>query len=413
MNMDSVTGISNFKLTKIIVQGVMLKINHILIFFVTTLMLTSCIKPFDPEIAAGDSSKLVVSGLVTDAIGYQKVTISRSTSISAIKHEEKPLPGCTVTISDDKGHQFLMTDSTDGNYFCRIDPQYLTTGSYFMVEILTPDGSKIISDYDRLSACPLVDSVYYVRKDLPTTDPAKFDKGIQFYVDLDGNTSDSRYYRWEAVETFEYHAEYPIEWYYDGLNVRHKFPPDYSKDTCWLTKLISDVFTISTENLAENKYQQIPLHFVDNSTERLLNGYSLLVNQYSLSDSAYKYWNQLRINSTNEGGLYERQPLASKGNLHNLTHPAQDVLGFFGVSSVKSKRIFIQKVENLEVVHLSECFPTPLTKYGFSDVAIVYAPKPVYLLGDSTGWKPIVLNAECVDCTASFGKNVKPVFWPN
>jgi hypothetical protein len=382
---------------------------NIFLFFLATFMMTSCIKPFDPVIGAGDANKLVVSGVVTDFNGDQKVTISKSISITSIKREERPLPGCIVIISDVKGHQFPLIDSSDGNYYGRIDPQYLTTGSSFKIEILTPDGSKIVSDYDRLSACPVVDSVYFIRKDLPTIDPAKFVKGIQFYVDLKGKSSDSRLYRWEAVETFEYHADYPIEWYYDGI-VRHVTPPDYSKDTCWQTLLVRDIYTVSTKNLAENKYQMFSLNFVDNTTSRLVYGYSLLVNQYSLSDSAYNYWTQLRTNSTDEGGLYDRQPLSSKGNLHNLTHPDQDVLGFFGASSVKSKRIFVRNVENLDLEYLSSCVPDAIRQWGgLADYN--HLPKPIYLLGDAKGWKPYILAEECVDCRAKGGKIVKPDFW--
>jgi hypothetical protein len=371
-------------------------------------MLNSCFRAFDPEIEGSDATKLVVSGLVTDNDGNQTVTISTVSSIN--KPEESPVTGCTVTIWDDKGHQFQLVDSADGNYHGRIDASYLTPGSSFKVEIITRGGDKIISDFDRLSPCPEVDSVYYTRKDLPTSEPDKFTKGIQFYVDLNGENTDSRFYRWEAVETYEYHSDYPIEWIYNGSRVIHIYPPDYSKDTCWATVRMRNIFTLSTENLAGNKYRQLPLHFVDNTTSRLLYGYSLLVKQYSMSETAYKFWNQLRVNSTNNGGLYERQPMASRGNLYNLTHPEKDVLGFFGVSSVKSKRIFIEKVDNLKIEYVSICVPTPMSSWGFSDYT--HLPKPLYLFGNAEGYQMILMNTECVDCNSMGGKNVKPNFWP-
>lgn len=381
---------------------------HIFLLTVIALILASCFKSYEPEIADSDAKKLVVSGLVTNQTGNQKVTITMSTNL--FKPKESPVTGCTVTIMDDKGHQFPMTDTAEnGNYYGKIDPMYLTIGSSLKVEIITPDGSKIVSDFDKLSSCPELDSVYYIRKDLPTSDVDVFTQGIQFYVDLNGENTDSKYYRWEAVETWEYSAEYPIEWFYDGKKVVHRNPPDYSKDTCWLTLQIPNVFTLSTTELSANKFEKFPLNFVDNKSARLVIGYSLIVNQYSLSETAYTYWNNLRINSTNEGGLYERQPLAAKGNLHNLTHPDQDVLGFFGVSSVSSKRIFIKKVDDLKLEFLSACLIEPLRAWGWAD----YAFFPVYLLGDSTGWKPFTLTSDCVDCTATGGKNVKPDFWPN
>jgi len=380
----------------------------IFLFVLLPIAITSCFKAYEPEIVGSDLNKLVVSGLVTNPGGNQTVKVTLSSSIN--EQEEIPVSGCTVTISDDQGHKFPMDDYDQGSYRGWIDPVYLTPGSSFKVEILTPDGNTIVSDYDKFSTCPQVDSVYYIRKDLPTIDPDKFTEGIQFYVDLKAKNTDSRFYRWEAIETWKYTAEYPIEWLWDGQMVRHIYPPDYSKDTCWTTLLVRDIFTLSTEKLAENKYKQLPLHYVDNTTNRLLNGYSLLINQYSISETAYKYWALLRTNSTSEGGLYERQPLASKGNLHNLTHPDQDVLGFFGVSNVTSKRIFVDKVENLNVKYLTACFPAQLSQWGFKDYA--HLPKPIYIMGDSKGWQPWILNVECVDCTASFGKNKKPDFWP-
>jgi len=380
---------------------------HILLLLLTAFVLTSCFKSYEPEIVGSDFNKLVVSGQVTDLGGVQTITITTSSSINI--QEENPVTGCTVTISDDQGHQFPMADSSDGKYHGWIDTRYLAACGSFMVEILTPDGSKIVSDFDKLSTCPKVDSLYYIRKDIPTSDPLHPQQGIQFYVDLIGDNTDSRFYRWEAVETWEYHAEQPVEYLYNGIEEIHIFPPNYSLYTCWKTIPIRSVFVLSTKNLAENKYQQQPLHFVDNTTQRLLLGYSLLVNQYSLSEAAYKYWNLLRINSTEAGGLYERQPIASKGNLHNLTHPDQDVLGFFGVSSVNSKRIFIKKVENLDVEYLANCFPRPFSIWGWPDY--LHLPKPIYFMYIS-GYK-YTLNIECVDCTALFGKTVKPDFWPN
>jgi hypothetical protein len=382
----------------------------ILLFCLPALFLVSCITRFEPEISTMDYNKIVVSGYVNDSGGEQTVTISRSIPLSEVN--QKAMPGCTVTISDDKGHQFPMTDASDGNYHCYIDPIYIIQGSSFNVDIVTPDGDNIVSDFDFYSSSPKVDSIYYMREDLTTGNPTKIVQGIQFYVDLKGDNSNSRFFRFEPVETWEYHVEYAVEWYYSGgREPKHVWPPDSTNMVCWRTYLPKNIFTLSTKDFSENKYRLLPLHFIDNTTSRLVYGYSLLVNQYSLSEAAYNYWNQLRINSSSEGGLYEKQPLATKGNLRNLTHPDQAVLGFFGVSAVTSKRIFVSKVENLPLLYYSSCTPDPLSIYGFSD----YGSNqwPLYLMGDRNGWQPMVLDKECVDCRVLWGKNMKPDFWPN
>jgi len=378
-----------------------------LLCFMPALILASCIKSYEPQITTLDAYKLVVSGIVTDRKGAQTVTVSMASSIN--KPKVIPVSGCTVVIRDNENHTFLMADSSNGIYRGFIDPVFLTSGHSFKVEILTPDGNRIVSDFDSAGTCPPVDSVYYIRKDLPTSDPTKFVNGIQFYLDLNGNSTDSKYYRLEATETWEYHAEYPKEWYY-SKRIDHVYPPDYSMNICWQTLLIRNIYTLSTDNLTENKYRLFPLNFVDNRTQRLVYGYSLLVNQYALSKAAFRYWNQLRINSSSQGGLYEKQPLATKGNLHNLTHPDQEVLGFFGVSTIKSKRIFVRNVENLVMENTSTCSLSPFKPEFLGSLDPNYFP--IYLKEDTAGNPTILMDKGCVDCRAFFGTLVKPDFWP-
>jgi hypothetical protein len=383
--------------------------NIILLILMLALMDSSCIKRFDPEIDSKDVNKFVVSGQLTDKGGDQVVSISMSSSINDPK--PRPVKGCTVRILDEIGNVFPMGDSGDGNYHVWIDSSYLVPGAAFKVEIVTSEGIKINSDFDRMYECPPVDSVYYLRRDIPTIDPDVNIKGIQFYCDLNGESTNSRFYRMEAIETWEYHADYPLEWWYDG-EIHHVFPPDYSRFVCWANNPVMDIYTLSTENLIENKYHLFPVNFADNRSSRLVWGYSLLINQYALSETAYTYWDELRIISSVDGGLYNKQPLAIKGNLHNISNPDQDVLGFFGVASLKSKRIFVRNVEGLELEYISKCVPTSPGPRGLEDISpLTY---PAYLMANASGqgFDIIVLDPECVNCMALGGTNVKPNFWP-
>lgn len=153
-----------------------------------------------------------------------------------------------------------------------------------------------------------------------------------------------------------------------------------------MTGDIKNIFTLSTKNFSENKYRHYPLHFVDNySSQRLRYGYSLLLRQYSLSEAALAYWEKVRTNYSDQGGLYTRLPLKIKGNLRNLSHPDEPVLGFFGASEVKSKRIFVGKIEGLAIEYL-DCDPP-----------VALGPKP---------------EPGCYNCKLEGGTNIKPSFWP-
>ena len=371
------------------------------------MLFPSCIVPYDPHIPDKNVNKYVVSGQVNDNSEFQSVSVSMASPIDNPNYI--PVSGCYVRIFDDKGNEYELQESDPGIYQVQIDKSYLIPGTSFRVQILTSDGIDIKSDFDQMSECPEIDSVYFIRKEMQSTVPGQITKGLQFYIDLNAGNINSHFFRWEAIETWEHHAKYPKRWWWNG-SVHEIIPPDSSKMVCWSTELVKNIYTLATTGLVENRYTMLPLQFVDNHSARLMYGYSLLINQFALSETAYSYWDQLRINSNEQGGLYQKQPLSIVGNLHNYTNPDQVVLGFFGVSSVKSRRIFISNVDDLPFDFTDYCSPAPLGFFGFRE--ILPDEYPAYLLGDNTGPFAIVLGQYCIDCTALGGTTTKPNFWP-
>lgn len=380
------------------------------ILVISMLLLTCCIKTYEPVIQSKDELKYVVTGQVNNGDQVQKVNVSTTSPFSL--PEYKPVTGCIVTIIDAKGNSYSTLDKKDGNYETVIPESELTPGSKFKVDILTPDGTKIVSDFDSINECPEVDSIYYVVDTLPSVNPYISIKGIQYYVNLNAENISSRYFRWEVIETYEFRAVYPIEWIYDG-KVHHVVPPDESRKVCWKSVMVKNIYTLSTQNLAKNKYKKFPLHFVDNySSPRLVYGTSLLLRQYAHSEAAFEYWEKLRTNSVEQGSLYEKQPLSIRGNLHNITNPDQQILGFFAASSVRSKRIFVNKVENLPLEYNPGCsieFEKPRLSFaGISSIAY-----PVYLYAIPYGsYLIILLEPTCYDCRRDGGDTIKPAYWP-
>jgi hypothetical protein len=385
----------------------MRRTNIILLLPVLILLASSCIKQYVPEINTKDLQKYVVSGQVTTAGSQQTVNVSRTSPVGDPKYI--PVSNCQVKIIDDRGNEFPASYVSNGDYTTTISPEFLVAGVSFKVTVITPDGTEISSEFDQLNTCPEVDSVYYVRKDVVASNSTEFIKGIQIYIDLNTKGTSSRYYRWEAIETWEYHADYPLTGYYDG--VIHRIDADFSRFTCWSTLAVPDIFTLSTTDVQGDKYLRFPLQFVGNHTSRLMYGYSLLIRQYALSEAAYNYWDELRINNKQQGGLYTKQPLAIKGNMHNVTDPKEEVLGFFTVADVRTKRIFIRPIPDLPMDFGTSCIiDTVPARSGFS----AYKPStyPLYLLITSN-LPMMILSEVCVNCLKLGGTNVKPDFWPN
>ncbi|NQV03618.1 MAG: DUF4249 family protein, partial [Bacteroidia bacterium] len=237
-----------------------------ILFILTMLLLFACIKPYDPQIDSSVENKYVVSGRITDIEGWQEVSVSLSSPIES--PEYIPVPDCEVTILDDKSNVFLLEEYEPGQYQVWMGQEYLTTGTSYQVRVTTPGGEELVSGFDRMSPGPELDSVYYLLEDIPTPNPDINLRVMQFYVDLDAEGDYSQYYKWEVVETWEYHAAHPAEYFYDG-RLNQIIPPDYSNKVCWITGLVKNIFTISTKSLAQNIYNHYPLQHIDGHTSRL------------------------------------------------------------------------------------------------------------------------------------------------
>jgi len=353
----------------------------------------------------------VFDGVINDYSSEQTILLSRTSS------PEKPksiaLSGCIVTVIDGDNHQFEFTENLrkPGTYNGTIDTAYLMAGSRFMLSFITPEGKHYISDYEEMLSCPPVDSVYFEIQHLPTSDPEQFVDGVQFYINLHAQENDSRYYRWELVESWEYHSTWPISIYYSaGYHIVS--PSDYSKYYCFRTRDVSAFYLLSTENLDENKYDRLPLHFVDNTTQRLLYHYSILVKQFALSKPAYQYWEALAKNNQESGGLYTTQPQVVKGNIYNAENKEERVLGYFGVSSLKEKRIIINEVPGLPF-EVEYCDPIKLEDRLDKSSPAEWPIYLVYYTVDDETHARILGKAppSCFDCTLLNGTTIKPDFF--
>lgn len=371
--------------------------------------MTGCIEPYVPKIEGSTNEIYVVTGEVNDIAGYQFVSVSMASSIG--EPEYIPLSNCSVAIEDDNGNNFTLEEYEAGKYQVWIDKQYLSPGNSYRVNLRTPSGEEIQSDFDRMPETSVIDSVYCERKDTYERNTGLPLKGMQFYVDFHSIDPENRYFRWVADETWEHHAPLPMEYYYDGTTHRIR-PPDYTYQVCWTTRPEDHIFTLSTLNLVSNSYKMFPLQYVDNTSNRLLIKYSAMISQYALSRAAFVFWEQLRINSDAQGGLYEKQPLPVEGNLKNLSNPDKKVIGFFGASSVARKRIFIDGIKDMDIGDGAFCSPEELGIGGWRNVEIwEYPVYFTYVVIDGSR-QLRTLQRTCVDCRELGGTIVKPDFWP-
>jgi hypothetical protein len=373
--------------------------------------LSSCLEQYFPDFTKEEVNTLVITGGISDKEGYNNFEVSLATNLGQPSYF--PVVGCTGYVSDDLGNHFPLENLGEGEYRVWIDQQYLQAGKKYRLYVTSPAGLEYESEEEEMPTTASIDSLYCQFEVHQTSDPSLPAEGYQFYADVSGLSSNSRYYRLVVEETWEYHSPYIIEWYWDGStkSIRRFEYPDISKQVCYSTKDVKKIFSMSTSNLAENKYQRFPLHFIENTEEKLLYNYSVLVKQYALSERAYRYWDYLRQNIEDQEGLYQKQPLQIVGNIHCKTEPGKKVLGFFSVSAMKTKRITLTNLEDLHVDLSDYCRPwLPRSGSIMDYLKTVAWGKIVYLVVNDNG--NFLADESCFDCRLRGGTTVKPVFLP-
>lgn len=380
------------------------KIANLFILF-ALILISACIEQFQPNITSSTSATYVIEGNITDRGGFYSFYVSKASEV--MNPEFSPVDNCEVRIYDDNDNIFQAEEYAHGEYRVYIDKMYLTVGTAFKMELITPNNEIIQSDYDTLRNSPEIKSVYYNVEEQATNDPDITTPVIQFYMDYDGDGTNSRNVMIEIEETWKYIAPYPKQWTWDGSSLTVYDPPDYSLSTCWRTTKDPYIYLFSTKNFMQNEYLNFSLHKIENTSQKLLEGYSLLVKQLSMSDAAYTFYEKIQSNTMSEGGLYEAQPEQVKSNLHNISNPGSRVLGYFYVASIKSKRIYYEPFDEIELNTPEFCSPIKLDLgYGM----LKGMKEPIYLWLEGGTYS---LPDACVDCTSQGGTTTKPDFWPN
>ena len=379
------------------------------------LNITACIEEYNLEI---DEYKnlLVIEGSIIKEDSIQTVKISQTTPIDK-PDSINPVSGCQVNVVNGNGLEFFFDETSPGTYTAKIPQENLQFNEKFKLQVTTPDGNKYASHYETILECSPVDSIYPIAKKYQSA-ALQFESGLQYYIDLKAPDSFTRNYRWAMVETWEYHAPYSLDaifyvtgWDSWGHPIGYfDYDPEHFLDTiCWQTKKVSVLSSSSTRNLTVNEKKKIPLNYIPGTSIKLSVKYSLLVKQYSLSDSAYLFWNQNKVETQESGGLYQSQPGQAISNIRNVNNSSEIVLGFFWASSFTEKRVFYQgPFPDWECdCHL---IPFKLGEYyngtGKEDWLHDMNDPPI-----PGSFKPGISLARCMDCTARGGTAIKPDFW--
>jgi len=361
------------------------------------IVISGCITQFVPE-TDEDPNLLVVEGLITNQPEANVIRLSRSMPLGK-KSILKPMKGCLVSINDDAGNYYYVRESAiAGTYMTDPGSFQGVVGREYTLHISTNNASTNHYSYESLPmkmvAVPPIDSLYHEKVIIKEKDEySGAQEGSQVYLNSVDPLGICKFYRWDYTETWKFRLPYYV--------------PNH---TCWVTFNSADIHVKNTSVLTEDRISRLPLKFISNETDRLSVRYSILVNQYSMNEDEYIYWEKLQNISEEVGSLYDITPSSIPGNIFCIEDPAEQVLGYFSVSARTSKRIYID--ENFRgLINLYIDCPSD-TVFGRGEIPNLNAG--VWVIEEQLYAMPpyriLTEKKFCADCTVR-GTTTQPDFW--
>jgi len=388
----------------------MKKIHYIILF----LLCAGCKEKYEAPVESPTTGYLVIEGTVNNGPGNTNFRLTRTTKLGneAIIFEK----GAQVKIEGENNITYNLTEKTTGNYSA--DNLNLNSNQKYRLRIKTSGGKEFLSDFVEVKKNPPIDSISWKRED---------DGGLQLYVNTHDDQNKTRYYQWEYAETWEFHSTHRSSLKYVILqvpgpnnpimSVDYRYPITRSYDTtiikCWQTNSSTSLQLGSTIRL-EKDIVYLPIVAIPPKSWKLGVLYSLFVKQYTWTKEGYEFLEKMKKNTEITGSVFDAQPSELKGNIHNLSDPAEPVVGFFNICNIEEKRIYISANQVPDWGYFMSCpeIIIPNISDSIKDKGSDKLPTNVYEVDLFDRIKLFgAAPPDCVDCTLK-GTNKKPSFWP-
>ncbi|MBK8290705.1 MAG: DUF4249 domain-containing protein [Flammeovirgaceae bacterium] len=365
------------------------------------ILFSGCVDPYTPPNLKSSDSLLVIDGYI-DTATKSTINLTRTknlTSTDPIEIEE----GATLWLEDNAGNKIFLQEEGGGTY--TLAAQSFPPKEYSL-HVITQDSKEYISEFVPVMESPAIDSVSW---------ELTADKGVQLYVSTHDDQNPEGFYRWSFEETWTYTAAY---------NSVYDFNPATKTVTvrtesiyqCWTSDRSNDILIATTQRLNKNVISEFPLIYKGNTSEELRYRYSILVNQYAITEDSYNYWQQQKKNTEDLGTLFGPLPTQITGNFKCITDPSEKVVGYFHIGSVSSKRIYI----SFEDLPSPPFYDTGYSSCELNGVLLAglqnFSGPFTFVGGIPNPNGPGVIGYTytsqfCADCTLRGGSTTKPDFW--
>ena len=380
-----------------------MKLERILILLILLFAaLAQCRKPYIPAVLVKADKYLVVDGFINSSPGGITTIILSRTKKLTDTVVNIPEQGAQVAIQSAAGNSYALQETgANGRYVS--DVLTLDNKGQYKIVITTAGNNQYQSDLISVKQTPPIDSIVW-RQD---------NKGINLYANTHDPLNNTRYYRWQYIQTWEYHSQLETVWGVEN-GIAYLRTPEQQVHVCYTTTPSSSILTGTSASLAQDRISDALLGNIAQNDSTLNYRSSFLVQQYALTPAAYFYWQIIKKNSEELGSLFDLQPSQLEGNIHNINNAGEPVVGYISATNLQEKRIFINNadLQNWQPAAGSYNCMVVDTPQDPNNFLIINYPDTSYAPWYYVSMGPLKLAKKtCLDCTLSGGVNIKPSYW--
>ncbi len=308
-------------------------------YLIVILFLVSCVRQVNVPVRTVPPRLVVEGWMSTDSTPYT-IKLSYSGPFTNTYQASQDtgkyfITDARVTIADDLGDSTSCNWVGSGNYVSA-DPNFIgTVGRTYILKIYLSDGKTYLSKPETINPVPPIDSLTLVYDSSWITDV----RPNQYVISV--NTHDPagtrNYYRWTAsayIARKSFGGSCLPTPYWGPCTgpfscLCHALCDQYVADDD--LNILSDQL-INGREIIQTAYN-IPIYWLGKDFVQ--------VNQYSISENVYLFWEQYEAQTNRTGSILDPLPAPVIGNIYNAIDSTDIALGIFSASAGTSQRLVI------------------------------------------------------------------------